>query len=126
MKSVTVVNAIVDILLRFNLSLHHCRGKTYDGASNMMRKKFGVATKLLIEQPKALATDCQVHSLSLAVKDLTACCKMLCDAMSTSKEIYVLVKYSPKREIILGRMQENFEGIFNSDTDKFSAQEKLC
>ena len=38
-NSVTVVNAIKDILLRFNFSLQHCRGQTYDGASNMMRKK---------------------------------------------------------------------------------------
>ena len=38
-KSATVVNAIKDILLSFNLSLQHCRGQTYDGASNMMEKK---------------------------------------------------------------------------------------
>ena len=55
-KSVTVVNAINNILLRFNVSLQHCRWQAYDGASNMMGKKSGVATKLLIEQPKALVT----------------------------------------------------------------------
>ena len=55
-KSVTVVNAINNILLRFNVTLQHCRWQTYDGASNMMGKKSGVATKLLIEQPKALVT----------------------------------------------------------------------
>ena len=37
--------------------------------------------------------------------------------MSTVREICVFVKYSPKRENILGRMQENFD----PDTDKFSA-----
>ena len=46
--------------------------------------------------------------------------------MSTVREISVLVKYSPKRENILGRMQENFEGSFDPDSDKFSALEKLC
>ena len=55
-KSITVVNAIKDILVSFNLNLQDCRGQTYDGASNMMRKKSGVATKLLVEQPKALVT----------------------------------------------------------------------
>ena len=44
-KSVTVVNAIKEILLRFNLSLQHCKGKTYDGSNNMMGKKSGVATR---------------------------------------------------------------------------------
>ena len=53
----------------------------------MMGKKYGVATKLLVEQPEAHVTLCQGHSFSLAVKDLTACCKMLCDTMSTVREI---------------------------------------
>ena len=69
-KSVTVVNAIKDILLRFNLSLQYCRGQTYDGGSNIRENKSAVATKLLVEQPKALVNHCQGHSLSLVVKDL--------------------------------------------------------
>ena len=71
-KILRVVNAIKDILLRFNFSLQHCRGQTYDGASNIMGKKSGVATKLLVAQHKTLFTHCQGHSVSLAVKDFTA------------------------------------------------------
>ena len=92
-KRVTVVNVIKDIFLRFNLNLQHCGGQTYDGASNMMGKKSGVATKLLVEQVKALVTHYQGHSDSLAVKDLTGCYKILCDTMRTVREIFVLVKY---------------------------------
>ena len=62
----------------------------------------------------------------MAVKDLTACCKILCVTINTEREICVLVKYSPKRENNLGRMQENFEGNFDPDTEKFPALEKLC
>ena len=90
----------------------------------MMRKKSGAATKLLVEQPKPYATHCQGHSLSLVVKDLAACCKVLCDTMSTVREISVLIKYSPKRENILGIMQENFKGYFNPHTEE--KLEKLC
>ena len=43
----------------------------------MMGNKSGVAIILLAEQPKALVTYCQDHSLSLTVKDLTASCKIL-------------------------------------------------
>ena len=39
-----------DILLSFKLSLQHCRGQTYDEVSNMMGKKSGEVTKLLVEQ----------------------------------------------------------------------------
>ena len=35
-KSDAIVHAIKDILIRLNLPLQHCRGQTYDGASNMM------------------------------------------------------------------------------------------
>ena len=68
----------------------------------MMRKKSGVATKLLVEQPKALVSHCQGHFLSLTFKDLTACCKILRDIMSTVTEISVLVKCLPKRENVIG------------------------
>ena len=109
-KSETIVNAIKDILLRFNLNLDNCRGQTYDGASNMMGKHSGVATQILAEQAKAIATHCFGHSLSLAVKSLTSDCNILRCTMGTVGEICILVKYSPKREQLLGKLSENIEG----------------
>ena len=82
-KSVTVMNAT-----------KHCGEQKYNRASNITEKKSGVATKLLLEEPKALATHYQGHPLSLAVKDLTECCKILCDTMISVREICVLVKYT--------------------------------
>ena len=49
-KSDTIVAAIKDSLLRFNLSLDSCRGQIYDGASNMLGKKSGVATQLSLSK----------------------------------------------------------------------------
>ena len=49
-----------------------------------MEKKSAVATRLLAEQRKALYHG---YSLSLAVEDLTVCCKNLRDTMSTVREI---------------------------------------
>lgn len=109
-RSSTIVGAVKDILLRFNLDLSDCRGQTYDGASNMLGKRSGVATELSSEQPKAVVTHCQGHSLSLAVKSLTNDCKILRDTMGTVGEICILVKYSPKREKLLGKIVENIEG----------------
>ena len=40
-------------------------------------------------------------------------------------EICVLVKCLPKRENILERMQRNFQGNLDPDTDKYSALDKL-
>ena len=126
-KSDTIIRVIKDIMVRLNIQLENCRGQTYDGASNMLGKKSGVATQILSEQPKAVVTHCQGHSLSLAVKDLTTNCKVLSDTMSTVAEICVLIKYSPKRENLLGRIRENIEGEFtNMDDIKYSTIGKLC
>ena len=46
--------------------------------------------------------------------------------MSTVRDICVLVHYSPKWENVFGRMQENFKGNFDPETDKFLALDKLC
>ena len=39
----TIVQAITDALIQLNLPISRCRGQTYDGASNKVGKKFGVA-----------------------------------------------------------------------------------
>ena len=108
-KSDTIVNSIKDILLRLQLSLENCRGQTYDGASNMVGRKSGVATQITAIQPKALATHCHGHSVSLSVKDVTSQCKLLRDTMGTVGEMTILVKFSPKREKMLGTIKENIE-----------------
>ena len=90
-RSSTIVNAVKDILHRFNLNLEDCRGQTYDGASNMLGQHSGVATQILAEEPKAVVTHCHGHSLSLSVKSLTRDCDILKDTMSTAGEICILV-----------------------------------
>ena len=108
-KSDTIVRVIKDILLRLNLNLENCRGQTYDGASNMMGKKSGVSTQILADQPKAVVVHCQGHSLSLSVKTLTNECDILRDTLSVVREICILVKFSPKRENLLGSIHESIE-----------------
>ena len=100
-KSETIVSSIKDILLRCHLNLDDCRGQTCDGASNMMGKQSGVSTQIVAEQPKAMTTHCQGHTLSLEIKPLTQDCTTLGNGMSTVGEIYVLVEYSTKREKML-------------------------
>ena len=61
----TIVSAIKDVLLKLQLSLVNCRGQCYDGASNMMGHKTGVAKRIQDLQPKAYPAHCHGHSLSL-------------------------------------------------------------
>ena len=49
----TIVSVIKAVLLKLQLSLAYCRGQCYDGASNMLRLKTGVAKRIQDVQPKA-------------------------------------------------------------------------
>ena len=60
----------------------------------MLGKTSGVARRIQEIQPKAFDTHCHCHSLSLSVKDSTKTCPLLNTAMSTSKEIVALIKFS--------------------------------
>ena len=105
-KSDTIVCAIKDMLLRMQITLDNCRGQCYDGASNMLGKKSGVAKQTFEMQPKAHYSHCHCHSLSLTVKDLTKQSKLLSDTMDTAGEIAVLIKFSPKRETMVASLKE--------------------
>ena len=67
-SSNTIVAVIKDALIRMSLSLSNLRGQTYDGASNMLGCKSGVAKQIKDHQPKAFETHCHGHSLSLLCK----------------------------------------------------------
>ena len=108
-QSNTIVSVIKDALVRLQLSLSYCRGQCYDGASNMLGNRSGVAKHIQECQPKAHPTHCHGHSLSLGVKDATKNCKILSDAMSNTNEVVKLVKFSPKRENLLGEVKSNLE-----------------
>ena len=82
------MSAIKDVLLKLQLSLANCRGQCYDGASNKMGHKTGVAKRIQDLQPKAYPSHCHGHSLSLSVKDATKNCKLLSHTMDTAKDQY--------------------------------------
>ena len=52
-----------------NLPIQNLRPQAYDGTSNILGYKSGVATKLLEMQPKAPATHCQGNSFNLDIKN---------------------------------------------------------
>ena len=120
-QSTTIVQATTDALIRLNLPISRCRGQTYEGASNMMGKQSGVAAAIIKLESKALATHCRCHSLNLSVKSATEQCQLLSDTQDTVREICILVKYSPKREKLLGSIQGNIEREYQTTT-----LDKLC
>ena len=60
-----------------NLKLKYCRGQCYDGASNMIEVRNGVAKQLTDEEPQAIFTYCYGHAVNLAVGDTVTKCKLM-------------------------------------------------
>ena len=95
----------------------------------MLGKKSGVAAQLKSIQPKAKETHYHGHSLNLSGKDVTQESRTLKDKMGTVGEICILMKYSPKRENLLGEIQSNIEGINEGEEfvkHKVTTLDKLC
>ena len=75
-----------------------------------MGKKPGVAAEIIKLEPKALATHCHCYSLNLIVKSTIKKCQLLRNTLDTVRDICILIKYLPKREKLLGNIQDNIEG----------------
>ena len=99
------------------LSLNNLKVQAYDGASNMLGKNTSVSVQITAEQPKALSTDWQEHSLNLGIKTTMTNSKQMKDVMGTVTEIISLVKYSPKRENLLENIKDliHFESLHTDD-----------
>ena len=93
----TLFKVIKDLLIRCSLPLALCRGQAYDGAANMQGKRTGVATRILSEQPAALPVHCFAHSLNLCLQDAGRKLVSLRDTLELCREIFKLIKLSPKR-----------------------------
>ena len=72
----------------------------------MFGKNTGVFVQITAEQPKALLTHCQGHSLNLGIKTTMTNSKQMKDILRTITEIILLVKYPPKRENLLGNIKD--------------------
>ena len=98
------------------------------GPAICLEKRTGVAEQIKKLQPKAVDTHCHGHSLSLSMNDTTNSSRILSDIMGTMAEITTLVKYSPKRQNMLGVIKHYFE-FENSDdieAERSIGLTKLC
>ena len=116
-KSDTIATAIKDSLIRIQLSVNDLRAQDYDGAGNIFGKSTDVSLQIAAEQPKALPTHCQGHSLNLRTKTTMTDSKQMNGVMGTIAKVISLVKHSPKRENLLGNIKNfiHFEFIHTDE-----------
>ena len=101
----SIVDAIMDVFLRFQFPLSRLRGQCNDGCSTMTGAKAGVAAKINQMEPRALFTHCYGHALNLAVSDTIKRSRPMRDCIDTCFELVKLIKFSPKREAMLRELK---------------------
>ena len=99
----SIVDAINDAFLRFQIPFTKLRGQCYDGCSTMAGARAGVAVKIQELEPQAVFTH---HALNLAVNDTITKVPKMKDCLDTCYEIVKLIKFSPKREAMLSQLKE--------------------
>ena len=92
-KSLTIFNAMKDILIRCSLPLSQCRGQAYDGAANMSGIRNGVQALFKSEACKALYVHCLAHNLNLCLKDVTKTCDVVRNVMSLFTTLFNLYDF---------------------------------
>ena len=101
----TLTRVLEDVLIRLSIPIANCWGQCYDGASNMMGAKSGVATQILKKAPLAFPIHCFAHALNLSVNDMIKEIPFFENIMSTTLEVSNLIKNSPKRDCILEKVR---------------------
>ncbi|XP_011402633.1 PREDICTED: zinc finger MYM-type protein 1-like [Amphimedon queenslandica] len=102
----TLFSSLKDVLLRLIISISKSCAQCYDGTSNMVGVRSGIASLIQREEPRAILVHCYGHSLQLAVSDTVKKIKTMADALDTTNEISKLLKYSPKRDTLYEKMKQ--------------------
>ena len=92
----SIVTAISDVLLCFEIPFAKIRGHCYDGCNTMAGSRSGVAAKIQENEPRAVFTYCYGHALSLSVSDTVKRSSVMRDCLATCYELVKLIKFSPK------------------------------
>ena len=91
----SIVDAMKDAFLLFQIPMAKIRGQCYDGCSTMAGAKAGVAAKIAEMEPRAVFTHCFGHALNLGVSDTIKQSPVMKDCLDTCFELVKLIKFSP-------------------------------
>lgn len=86
----SIVTAIIDVLLCFQIPISKIGWQCYDGCSAMAGAQGGVDGKIQEIKPRAVFIHCYDHVLNLSVSDTIKQCMIMKDCLDTSYELVKL------------------------------------
>ena len=92
-----IKQTVTSMITSLGLNLSNCRGKAYDGASNMSGKLSGVQARFKEDFPSMLFVHCVGHQLNLVVQDAFKSTKEGIRALGVLESVTNFIKSSTKR-----------------------------
>lgn len=102
-KSIKLFDAVVTVLVGFDIDIANCRGQSYDNAMNISGKYAGLQARINEISPNAVYSPCSAHSLNLVGEHAASCCKESNDFFLLLQNLYVFFSSSTYRWEILQR-----------------------
>ncbi|XP_031327474.1 zinc finger MYM-type protein 1-like [Photinus pyralis] len=122
-KSEDLENAIMSKLEKHNLELKHCRGQSYDNASNMSGCYSGLQARILNHNPLAYYLPCAAHSLNLVGVCAAECTREAVRFFETIQNLYTFFSASTRRwEILLSSLKPGAKVPKRVDGTRWSAR----
>lgn len=122
-KSEDMENAVISKLEKHNLELKHCRGQSYDNASNMSGCYSGLQARILKRNPLADYLPCAAHSLNLVGVCAAECAGEAVRFFETVQSLYTFFSASTRRwEILLSNLKPGAKVPKRVDGTRWSAR----
>lgn len=122
-KSEGLENALISKLEMHNLKIKHCRGQSYDNASNMSGCYTGLQARILNRNPLADYIPCAAHSLNLVGVCAAECVNEAVTFFDTLQNLYTFFSASTRRwEILLSNLKVGAKVPKRIDVTRWSAR----
>ena len=105
----TTYSSLKDSLLCLGVPFDKCRGQVYDGARNFQGHISGVAKKIQDDNAAVISVHCLARCVNLCLQEVAVSSQPIKEALSFSMEMIQLIKYYPKRQVMLENIQKQQE-----------------
>ena len=96
-------------LIQLGIAFEDCRGQAYDGAASFQGHVSGVAKRFQDDNAATIPVHCLAHCVNLSLQEVACSVKSVKEALSFSMDVIQLIKYSPKRQVILETVKNQQE-----------------
>ena len=121
-----LTNAIKDVLLRLGIPFSKLCGHSFDGASNMSGRLYGVQAQIKAMQPKSMFVHCVNHSLDLALQETASDIAVVRNSLAIVRDCANIFRESAKRKQKLKQIADDISVSTETESGQSTFLLSLC